>query len=54
MPRWQPVFIMQHGRRDDRRRFPDRWRHTAELPFAVPANQQANQTANPEGQKQGT
>ena len=51
MPRRQAVF-RQYRRRDDWWLFNDgRW-HTAELPFAVPANQQANQTTNPERQKQ--
>jgi len=41
MPRRQAVFIMQHGWRDWWR-FDDGRLHTAELPFAVPANQQAD------------
>jgi hypothetical protein len=42
VPRRQAVFIMQDRRRDDWWRFDDGRRHTAELPFAVPTNQQAD------------
>ena len=41
MPRRQAVFIMQHGWRDWWRFDDGRW-HTAELPFAMPTNQQAD------------